>query len=62
VATLATALLRGHGGAEITAWTTAIDPVPIIVAPAFPYQGRITRSDVQLARPATGAATSMTPH
>lgn len=42
-------LLRGHAGAEIAAWVSAITPVHVIVAPAFPYQGRITRGGIQLA-------------
>ncbi|AWK88538.1 hypothetical protein DEW08_19510 [Azospirillum thermophilum] len=42
-------LLRGHAGAEIAAWTAALAPVHCIVAPAFPYQGRITRGGLQLA-------------
>ncbi|MBY6261229.1 hypothetical protein EI613_04715 [Azospirillum sp. 412522] len=43
-------LLRGHAGAEIAAWIAATAPDHIIVAPAFPYQGRITRGGIQLAR------------
>ncbi|WP_247893731.1 four-carbon acid sugar kinase family protein [Azospirillum endophyticum] len=43
-------LLRGHAGAEIAAWIAATAPDHIIVAPAFPYQGRITRAGLQLAR------------
>ncbi|PWC40009.1 hypothetical protein TSO352_06695 [Azospirillum sp. TSO35-2] len=43
-------LLRGHAGAEIAAWMSAVAPVHCIVAPAFPYQGRITRGGLQLAR------------
>jgi len=43
-------LLRGHAGAEIAAWIAATAPDHVIVAPAFPYQGRITRGGIQLAR------------
>ncbi|PWC90939.1 hypothetical protein TSH100_01230 [Azospirillum sp. TSH100] len=43
-------LLRGHAGAEIAAWIDATAPDHVIIAPAFPYQGRITRGGVQLAR------------
>lgn len=43
-------LLRGHAAAEIAAWFEAIAPVRVIVAPAFPFQGRITRGGVQYAR------------
>lgn len=43
-------LLRGHAGAEIAAWIAATAPDHVIVAPAFPYQGRITRGGMQLAR------------
>lgn len=47
-------LLRGHAGAEIAAWMGALAPTHCIVAPAFPYQGRITRGGVQLARQENG--------
>ncbi len=47
-------LLRGHAGAEIGAWMNAVSPAHCIVAPAFPYQGRVTRGCVQLARTAEG--------
>ncbi|WP_448192636.1 four-carbon acid sugar kinase family protein [Azospirillum sp. sgz301742] len=47
-------LLRGHAGAEIAAWIGAVAPVHCIVAPAFPYQGRVTRGGVQHVRTADG--------
>lgn len=47
-------LLRGHAGAEIAAWIAATAPDHVIVAPAFPYQGRITRGGIQLARAEDG--------
>ncbi|KAA0596254.1 uncharacterized protein YgbK (DUF1537 family) [Azospirillum lipoferum] len=43
-------LLRGHAGAEIAAWIAATAPDHVIIAPAFPYQGRITRGGLQFAR------------
>jgi hypothetical protein len=47
-------LLRGHAGAEIAGWIAALKPVHCIVAPAFPFQGRITRDGKQLFRTADG--------
>ncbi len=47
-------LLRGNTGAEIAAWMSVMAPAHCIVAPAFPYQGRITRGGVQLARQKDG--------
>ncbi len=45
-------LLRGHVAAELTACMAAFDHC--ILAPAFPYQGRITRDGRQLARDGHG--------
>ncbi|WP_451984608.1 four-carbon acid sugar kinase family protein [Azospirillum endophyticum] len=47
-------LLRGHAAAEIAAWMAATAADHVIVAPAFPYQGRITRGGVQFARSTDG--------
>ncbi|MBP2297709.1 four-carbon acid sugar kinase family protein [Azospirillum picis] len=47
-------LLRGHAGAEIAAWTAATAADHVIVAPAFPYQGRVTRGGIQFARGSDG--------
>ncbi|WP_207460121.1 four-carbon acid sugar kinase family protein [Azospirillum sp. SYSU D00513] len=47
-------LLRGHAGAEIAAWIGAVAPSHCIIAPAFPYQGRVTRGGVQQVRGAEG--------
>jgi uncharacterized protein YgbK (DUF1537 family) len=47
-------LLRGHAGAEIAGWIAALKPVHCIVAPAFPFQGRITRDGRQLFRTGDG--------
>lgn len=47
-------LLRGHAGAEIAGWIAARAPAHCIVAPAFPFQGRITRDGRQLFRAAEG--------
>ena len=47
-------LLRGHAGAEIAGWIAALKPDYCIVAPAFPFQGRITRDGRQLFRTADG--------
>lgn len=43
-------LLRGHAGAEIAACATALPATPIVIAPAFPFQGRITRQGRQWLR------------
>ncbi|MGE4529050.1 MAG: four-carbon acid sugar kinase family protein [Rhodospirillaceae bacterium] len=43
-------LLRGHAAAEIAAWIGALRPAACLIAPAFPYQGRITRDARQIAR------------
>ncbi len=47
-------LLRGHPGAELAAWFETLAPAHCILAPAFPFQGRITRDGVQLVRSAAG--------
>ena len=47
-------LLRGHAGAEIAGWIAALKPDHCIVAPAFPFQGRITRDGRQLFRTGDG--------
>src|SRR3954449_11546897 len=47
-------LLRGHAGAEIAGWIAALKPAHCIVAPAFPFQGRITRDGRQLFRTGDG--------
>jgi len=47
-------LLRGHGGAEIAAWLSVLGPIRCVIAPAFPFQGRITRGGRQLFRTADG--------
>jgi D-threonate/D-erythronate kinase len=47
-------LLRGHAGAEIAGWIAALKPDYCIVAPAFPFQGRITRDGRQLFRTGDG--------
>lgn len=43
-------LLRGHAAAEIAAWLGALRPTACLIAPAFPYQGRITRGSRQMMR------------
>ncbi len=43
-------LLRGHAAAEIAAWIEVLRPDACLIAPAFPYQGRITRDSRQWAR------------
>ncbi|CAO3457388.1 hypothetical protein [Azospirillum argentinense] len=43
-------LLRGHGAAEIAAWMAVDRPDHCIVAPAFPFQGRVTRGGRQQVR------------
>lgn len=45
-------LLRGHPAAEIAACTSRFDHC--IIAPAFPAQGRVTRSGCQMVREANG--------
>ncbi len=47
-------LLRGHGAAEIAAWMAVDRPDHCIVAPAFPFQGRVTRGGRQHVRGAEG--------
>ncbi|QCO19653.1 hypothetical protein D3869_31005 (plasmid) [Azospirillum brasilense] len=56
-------LLRGHGAAEIAAWMAADRPDHCIVAPAFPFQGRVTRDGRQRVKGAggwTAVATDLT--
>jgi len=43
-------LLRGHAAAEIAAWLSVLRPAACLIAPAFPYQGRITRGGRQMVR------------
>lgn len=43
-------LLRGHAAAEIAAWIEVLRPDACLIAPAFPYQGRITRDARQWVR------------
>lgn len=40
-------LLRGHAGAEIAAWIDGLHPERCLIAPAFPYQNRVTRDGRQ---------------
>jgi uncharacterized protein YgbK (DUF1537 family) len=40
-------LLRGHSGAELAACLRIVSPRRCIVAPAFPFQGRVTRAGRQ---------------
>ncbi|MDR3517677.1 MAG: four-carbon acid sugar kinase family protein [Azospirillaceae bacterium] len=40
-------LLRGHAGAEIAAWTFGLRPERCLIAPAFPFQNRVTRDGRQ---------------
>lgn len=40
-------LLRGHAAAEIAAWIAATRPGRCIVAPGFPFHGRVTRGGRQ---------------
>ncbi|UKJ76624.1 four-carbon acid sugar kinase family protein [Azospirillum brasilense] len=47
-------LLRGHGAAEVAAWMAVDCPDHCIVAPAFPFQGRVTRDGRQHARSMDG--------
>ncbi|AWJ92833.1 hypothetical protein Sp245p_23610 (plasmid) [Azospirillum baldaniorum] len=47
-------LLRGHGAAEIAAWMAVDRPDHCIVAPAFPFQGRVTRAGRQHIRDVDG--------
>jgi uncharacterized protein YgbK (DUF1537 family) len=43
-------LLRGHAGAELAALVRALPFVRVVIAPALPAQGRITRGGRQLLR------------
>ncbi len=43
-------LLRGHPGVELAACLRRLQPRHCIVAPAFPFQGRVTRGGRQFAR------------
>lgn len=45
-------LLRGHDAAEIAGWMAVDRPDHCIVAPAFPFQGRVTRGGQQLVKSA----------
>ncbi len=47
-------LLRGHGAAEIAAWMAVDRPDHCIIAPAFPFQGRVTRGGRQRLRVGDG--------
>ena len=47
-------LLRGHAAAEITAWLAALVPAHCIIAPAFPFQGRVMRGGRQHVRAGDG--------
>jgi uncharacterized protein YgbK (DUF1537 family) len=40
-------LLRGHSGQELAACLVTLAPAHCIVAPAFPFQGRLTRGGLQ---------------
>lgn len=47
-------LLRGHGAAEIAAWMAVDRPDHCVIAPAFPFQGRVTRGGRQRLRVGDG--------
>jgi len=49
-------LLRGRAGAQIAGWLDVLRFGHCIVAPAFPFQGRVTRDGVQHARTPAGWA------
>jgi uncharacterized protein YgbK (DUF1537 family) len=40
-------LLRGNAAAEIAVWLEAVAPRRCVIAPAFPFQGRVTRAGRQ---------------
>src|SRR5580698_6397310 len=40
-------LLRGHSGLELAAMLKAMPAVRCVIAPAFPFHGRVTRNGVQ---------------
>ena len=42
-------LLRGHGGLEVVATLRAVPAARCVIAPAFPFHGRVTRGGVQFA-------------
>lgn len=47
-------LLRGHAAQEIAAWLDASPAARCIIAPAFPYYGRVTRGGIQMLRTEAG--------
>lgn len=47
-------LLRGHVAAELAAFARRLDPDRIVLAPAHPTLGRVTRGGIQWARGADG--------
>jgi uncharacterized protein YgbK (DUF1537 family) len=47
-------LLRGHSGLELVQCLRAVAPTHCIVAPAFPFQGRVTIDGLQYVRDAKG--------
>lgn len=54
-------LLRGHPAAELAACLRACTWRSVVVAPAFPAQGRVTRDGLQLARDPDGSWRSVAP-
>jgi D-threonate/D-erythronate kinase len=42
-------LLRGHGGLEVVATLRAVPAARLVMAPAFPFHGRVTRGGLQFA-------------
>ncbi|CAH2603161.1 putative D-threonate kinase [Rhodovastum atsumiense] len=47
-------LLRGHGATGLAAGLQKLRPAHCLIAPAFPFQGRITRAGQQYARDGAG--------